>query len=153
MNTPMTYLPPKDNCILPVAKKRKKEEGVFLFPFSKNKVGKEDSEQARTVLVSFYLNCSWFRMSVTKFAFLPPNSAAVTVYILSFASVLDTPPPWCLPLHLSPYSHRSERMPQSHLTARLNYWITDESLWLSLRQWKWKKSRSCHLCSSALTPD
>ena len=47
-------LPPKDNYIPPVAMKRKKEEEFFLFPFSKNKVDKEDSEQARTVLVFFF---------------------------------------------------------------------------------------------------
>jgi len=69
-------------------------------------------------------------MSVTKFAFLPPNTAGATIYIFSFDSILNTSPPWCLPLQqLSPYSRISERMPQGHLTARLNYWITAESLY------------------------
>ena len=45
-NEPPDELPPTDNYILPVAMNRKKEEGVFIFPFSKNKENKENSEQA-----------------------------------------------------------------------------------------------------------
>ena len=35
--------------------------------------------------------------------------------------------------HPSPCSYTSERRPQSHWMARLNYWGTDASLWLSLK--------------------
>ena len=76
-------------------------------------------------------------MSVTKFAFLPPKSAGAVApafspfhfHIFSFDSMLNTSPIWCLPLQdASPYSYTSERMQQSHQTARLNYWVTDASL-------------------------
>ena len=93
-------------------------------------------------------------MSVTEFAFQPPNSAGIILYtylpltyakcILYLVFTLQNP---------SPCSYISERRPQSHWTARLNYWVTETSLWLSLKQCKRKKSRSCHLCSPSLTPD
>ena len=88
-------------------------------------------------------------MSVTQFAFLPPNSAGATIHIFSFDSKLSTSPIWCLPLQC----YISERSSQSHRTAILNYWVTDTSLWLSLKQCKRNKSRFCHLCSSSSTPD
>ena len=40
-----------------VVMKMKKEEWVFLFPFSENKEDKENSKQAWTFLV-FHFNCS-----------------------------------------------------------------------------------------------
>ena len=67
--------------------------------------------------------------------------------------MLNTSCIWCLPLeHPSPSSYVSERR-QSHWTARLNYWVTDASFLLSLKQSKRKKSSSYHLFSSSLTPD
>ena len=49
-------------------------------------------------------------MSITKLAFLPPNSARATIHIFPFDSVLNTPPIWCLPLqHPSPCSYISEK--------------------------------------------
>ena len=89
-------------------------------------------------------------MSITKFASLPPNSAGATTHIFFLLTLVNTSPTWYLPLqHPSPCSYISERRPQRHLTARLNYWVTDASLWLSLKQWKRKKSRTYHLCSSS----
>ena len=61
--------------------------------------------------------------------------------------MLNTSPIWCLQ-HPSPCSYMSERRPQSHQTARCSYWVTDASLWLSLKRCKRKKSRSCHLLLS-----
>ena len=59
--------------------------------------------------------------------------------------MLNTPSPWCLPLQQpSPHSSISERRLQSHLTARLTHWVTHASSWLSLKQRKRKRSRSCH---------
>ena len=53
--------------------------------------------------------------------------------------MLNTSSIWCLPLqHPSP-CYISERRRQSQGTARLNYWVTDASLWLSLKQCKRKK--------------
>ena len=90
-------------------------------------------------------------MSITKFAFLPPNSTGATIHIFSFDSMLNTSPIWCLPLHhLSPCSYTSERRLQSHQTARLHCWVTAASLGLSLKQRK-KKGRSYHLWSLSLT--
>ena len=37
--------------------------------------------------------------------------------------------------------------------VRLDYWVTDTSLWLIWKQSKRKKTSSLHLCSSSLTPD
>ena len=52
----------------------------------------------------------------------------------SFDSMLNTFPIWYLPLqHPSPCSYTSERRPQRHGIARLNYCVTDTSLWLSLK--------------------
>ena len=61
---------------------------------------------------------------------------------------------WCLPLQQpSPHRYISERKLRSHQTARLNCWVTEASLWLSLEQCKRKKWSSYHLSSSSLTPD
>ena len=43
-----------------------------------------------------------------------------------------------------------ESRPQSHWTARLNYWVTDTSSWLSETMQR-KESRSYHVCSSSPT--
>ena len=70
--------------------------------------------------------------------------------------MLNTSCIWRLPLqHSSPYSYcyKSERRPQHHQTARFNYWVTNASLWQSLKQCKRKYSKSQHLCSSSQTPD
>ena len=61
--------------------------------------------------------------------------------------MLNTSSIWCLPLQQpSPCSYMSERRPQSRQTARCSYWVTDVSLWLSLKWCKRKRSRSYHLC-------
>ena len=51
-------------------------------------------------------------MSVTKFAFLPSNSAGATVHIFFFDCMLNTSPTCYLPLkYPSPCSYTSERRP------------------------------------------
>ena len=75
------------------------------------------------------------------------------LYQLSYQGSPNTSAIWCLSLQYpSPCSYISEWR-QSHLTARLNYWVTDASFLLSLKQSKRKKSSSYHLCSSSPTPD
>ena len=93
-------------------------------------------------------------MSVTKSAFLAPNSAGATIHIFSFDSVLNTSSIWCLPWrHASPCGYTPERRSQSRQTSRLQDGDTDASVWLSFKRGKRKKSRSHHLCSSSPTPD
>ena len=83
--------------------KEKKKRGMsFSFTFPENKEYRENSEQTWTFLV-FYVNCSWLLMSVTKFAFLPPNSAGATTHIFSFDSMLNTSCLWCLSLLPFPF--------------------------------------------------
>ena len=66
----------------------------------------------------------------------------------------DTSCIWCLPLQQpSPCSYISESRPQRHPTARLDSWVTDSSLRLSLKQCKREKSRSYHLWFSSPTPE
>ena len=86
-------------------------------------------------------------MSVTKSAFSPPNSAGAIIHIFSYWFYVK-----CIPYlvfypynNASPCSYISESRPQGHRTARLNYWVTDSSFWVSLKQCKRKKSRSYHL--------
>ena len=61
-------------------------------------------------------------MSVTKFAFLPPNPAGATIHIFSFDPTLNIPCIWRLPLQTHvPSSYIAERRPQRDPTARLNF--------------------------------
>ena len=66
-------------------------------------------------------------MSVTKFAFLPPNSAGAMSNNFPLDSLLNTSPIWCLPLqHSSPCKDISERRQQSHPNCQsqlLGYWL------------------------------
>ena len=62
--------------------------------------------------------------------------------------MLNTPP-LCLQ-HPSPCSHTSESRPQSHWTARHNYWVTDASLWLSLTPLN--ENISCHINKQEISP-
>ena len=90
---------------------------------------------------------------LTKFAFLPPNCYSYNKhfflglyakYILCLVFTLTTP----FPLYLC-----IRKRLQRHRTARVSSWVTDLSLWLSLKKFMRKKSRSYALCSSSLTPD
>ena len=76
---------------------RKKRGMSFFFRFPGNKQGKENSEQASTFRVCFFFhfNYSCLCMSVTKFAFLSPNSAAA-------AKSLQSCPTLCNPIDGSP---------------------------------------------------
>ena len=86
--------------------------------------------------------------------FCPLTLRELHLHLFSFDSVLNTRPVWCLALqHPSPWRSISERRPQNHRTARLNCWLTDASLRLSLKERKRQKSRYYHLCSSSLIPD
>ena len=62
--------------------------------------------------------------------------------------MLNTPP-LCLQ-HPSPCSHTSESRPQSHWTPRHNYWVTDASLWLSLKPSN--ENISCHINKPEISP-
>ena len=62
--------------------------------------------------------------------------------------MLNTPP-LCLQ-HPCPCSHTSESRPQSHWTARHNYWVTDASLWLSLTPLN--ENISCHINKQEISP-
>ena len=80
--------------------------------------------------------------------FLLPNSARATIHIFSFDSMLNTSP-ICLQ-HPSPCSYTSGSRPQSHWTARQNYWVTDASLWLSLKLLN--ENFSCHIHKQETSP-
>ena len=58
--------------------------------------------------------------------------------------------------HFSPCSssflHIKKKATEPQI-VRLDYWVTETSLWLILKQSKRKKTSSLHLCSSSLTPD
>ena len=90
-------------------------------------------------------------MSVTKSAFLPPNSARDVIHIFSYWFYVK-----CIPYlvfypynNASPCSYISESRSQGHRTARLNNWVTDSSLWVSLKRCKRKKSRSYYLITNS----
>ena len=133
-----------------VAVKRKKEGWVFLFPFPENKEDQENSEQGLNIPSHFTLtapNSTCLQLSLFLY---PLTLQELRFTFFSFDSLLNTPPIWCLPLqHPSPCSYIWERRPQKHRTARLNYWVTDARLWLSLKPCKRRQSRSYHLCSSS----
>ena len=62
-------------------------------------------------------------MSVTKFAFLPPNSAGATLCTNFLWLCAKYIPSWCLLLqHPSPCSCTSERRPPNCQTQLLGYW-------------------------------
>ena len=66
-------------------------------------------------------------MSITKFAFLPPNSARASFLTWYPLLTLTTPSSPC-----SSSFYITEWRLQSPGTARINYWVTDASLWLFL---------------------
>ena len=139
-----------------VAVKRKKEQWVFLFPFPEDKEYKENSEQAWTVLVFFFpltdpnSECLWLSLHFCPLTLQELHFTPIFLWLCAkYIPYLVFTPTTPFPLEL----HVSQRRPQSHPTARLNYWVTDASLWLSLKQCKRKESRSYQLRSSSLTPD
>ena len=69
-------------------------------------------------------------MSVTKFAFLPPNSPGATVHNFSFDSMLNMTPSGVFPYNtlLLVVTYLTRLQSHRHRTARLNYWVTDASL-------------------------
>ena len=80
-----------------VERKKRGMRWFFFFRFPGNKQGKENSEQASTSLVCFFFSLySCLCMSVTKFAFLLPNSAAAA------AKSLQSCPTLCDPIDGSP---------------------------------------------------
>ena len=116
-----------------------KEKRVMSFP--ENKEDRKNSEQAWTSLVSSTLTapnsvCLWLSL-----LFCP-----LTLQELHFVPVILAYPYNTLLTLWFLFKKKSERRPQSHWTARLNYWVTDASLWLSLNKF-------VTLCSSSLTPD
>ena len=89
-------------------------------------------------------------MSVTNFAFLPPNSAGATINIFSLHCMLNTSSVWCLPLQHLPLvlTYQKEGRRDMELPGSVPG-ITDLSLWLPLVKCMRKKSRSYALCSSS----
>ena len=75
--------------------------------------------------------------------FGPLTLRSYTSHLFSFDRMLNTSCVWYLSLqHPSPCNYISERRLKSHQMARINHWVTDSSLRLSLKQCKRKNSSS-----------
>ena len=125
-----------------VRRKEEKSEFFFSFPFTENK-DKQNSEQAWTFLVFSTLTASNSACQYLSLLFGPLTLRSYTSHLFSFDRMLNTSCVWYLSLqHPSPCNYISERRLKSHQMARINHWVTDSSLWLSLKQCKRKNSSS-----------